>query len=119
MLECMVCKNTLTVARMECACCGLKMEGEFLLPRLARLSRPHRILAEQMLLSGGNLKDLATTIGISYPTLRRRMDELMHALNQLKQDDDLVIASLLTKIENGSIKPEEGIRKIKEIQGEI
>lgn len=119
MIECAICKNKLSITHMDCTSCGLKMEGEFLLPRLARLSMPHRILAEQMLLSGGNLKDLATIIGISYPTLRRKIDELIEALKQLKQDDDLVIATILTKIEQGSIKPEEGIRKIKEIQGEI
>ena len=90
-----------------------------MLPRLVRLPSAHRQLAEQLILCGGNLKILAATIGISYPTLRRKIDDLINALTQLKTEDEQLIASILEKIENGGIKPEEGIRKIKEIQGEI
>lgn len=119
MIDCPVCKNKLMLSRLKCGGCGVVLEGNFNLPRLARLSPEFRILAEQMILCGGNLKDLAAQVGVSYPTLRRKVDDLIIALQSLKTADEALIASILEDIETGAIKSEEGIRRIKEIQSEI
>lgn len=119
MIDCPVCKNELTLSRMKCGGCGVVLEGSFSLPRLARLSIEHRKLAETMILCGGNLKDLAVICGVSYPTLRKKIDELIAALNQLKATDEQKVSAILAGIEEGSVAAEEGIRKIREIQGEI
>lgn len=95
------------------------LEGSFNLPRLARLNSEMRVLAEQMILCGGNLKDLAVEVGVSYPTLRRRVDDLIQALATLKDNDEKEVAHLLDEIGQGQLPAEEGIRKIREIQGEI
>lgn len=119
MIECPVCQNHLLISRLKCQGCGVVLEGNFNLPRLARLKPEQRGLAEQMILCGGNLKELAAEIGISYPTLRRRVDELIAAVNQMKEDDAGLVGSILDGMEKGTIPAEEGIRKIREIQGEI
>lgn len=89
------------------------------MPRLARLPQEFRLLAEQMILCGGNLKDLAVQVGVSYPTLRRKVDDLIAAIQNLKDADEAMIASILEDIDTGKIKSEEGIRRIREIQSEI
>lgn len=119
MIDCPVCKNKLMLSRLKCGGCGVVLEGSFNLPRLARLNPEFRTLAEQMILCGGNLKDLAIEVGVSYPTLRRKVDDLIAALQTLKASDDVLIASILEDIETGTLKSEEGIRKIREIQSEI
>lgn len=119
MIDCPVCKGKLTLSKLKCGDCGIVMEGNFTLPRLARLPIEMRILAEQMILCGGNLKELASEIGISYPTLRRKIDELIATLAKLKEDDNNLITSILDGIDKGTIKSEEGIRRIREIQSEI
>lgn len=119
MIDCPVCKNELTLSRMKCGSCGVVLEGSFSLPRLARLSVEHRKLAEDMILCGGNLKDLAGECGISYPTLRKKVDELISALNHLKSSDEERVSAILAEMESGRLAAEEGIRKIGEIQGEI
>lgn len=119
MIDCPVCKGKLKLSRLNCGECGLVLEGGFTLPRLARLNLGERNLAEQMLLCGGNLKELAEKLDISYPTLRKRVDEMIASLNKIKTDDDALVASILDGIQKGTIKSEEGIRKIREVQGEI
>ena len=119
MIDCPVCKNELTLSRMKCGGCGVVLEGSFSLPRLARLSGEHRKLAEDMILCGGNLKDLAVACGVSYPTLRKKVDELISALGRLKSLDEERVSAILAEIENGQLAAEEGVRKIREIQGEI
>lgn len=119
MIDCPVCKSKLMLSRLKCGGCGVVLEGNFSLPRLARLKPEYRTLAEQLILCGGNLKDLAAEVGVSYPTLRKKMDEMIGALNELKAADEHAVTHILESIEQGSIPAEEGIRKIKEIQGEI
>ena len=119
MIDCPVCKSELQLSRLKCNGCGVVLEGSFQLPRLARLKPELRSLAEQMILCGGNLKDLATAKGVSYPTLRRMVDELMTILQNMKDQDDQKVVALLEAIDKGHVSAEEGIRKIREIQGEI
>jgi hypothetical protein len=95
------------------------MSGDFSLPRLVRLSLENRKLAEQLLLSGGNLKKMGEDLGISHPTLRKRVDDMIRELQTLRQEDDKRIEDILGEIERGKMKPEEGLRHIKEINGEV
>lgn len=119
MIDCPVCKGKLTLSRLNCGGCGLVLEGGFTLPRLARLGLAERNLAEQMILCGGNLKELAEKMDISYPTLRKRVDGMIASLDEIKTADEAFVASVLDGIQKGTIKSEEGIRKIREVQGEI
>lgn len=119
MINCPVCQYKLTLARLKCNGCGVALEGNFNLPRLARLSPENIALAELMVLCGGNLKELATEVKVSHPTLRKRVDELIINLKTLKEADEKIVANILEDIENGKLPAEEGIRKIKEVQSEI
>lgn len=119
MISCPVCSSKVKISRMECSGCGLAMEGDFALPRLARLDKEHRKMAEAFLICGGNLKDLAATLDISYPTLRKRMDETISALKALQEQDKAAADKILEDMEKGKIPPDLGIRKIKEMNGEL
>jgi hypothetical protein len=91
--------------------------GNFSLPRLARLSPAQQHLAEQLVLAAGNLKLMAASLEVSYPTLRKRLDELVEALARLRTDDDARTAELLKAVEAGDMKPETAARSIKELKG--
>lgn len=119
MIDCPVCKHDLTLTRLKCDGCGVVLEGNFNLPRLARLDLQNRNLAEQMILAGGNLKDLAVLVGVSYPTLRKLVDELISAMHELKKKDEQEIENILKAVESGVLSAGDGVRKIREIQGEI
>ena len=119
MKECPVCKKELKTTRVQCTECAVVMEGKFSLPRLARLSTEHQQLAESFLISGGNFKELAVLLDNSYPTLRKRIDNLITALQALRSKDIKQADEILAEIEAGHIKPEEGIRQIKEMNGEL
>jgi hypothetical protein len=77
---CPVCSNELTITRLHCRTCGTALEGEFGVGRFGRLTREQLSLLESFLRSRGNLKDLERELGISYPTVRGRIDALVKAL---------------------------------------
>ncbi|MCK5518748.1 MAG: DUF2089 family protein [Alphaproteobacteria bacterium] len=119
MMKCPMCKKELKTTRVRCDGCAIVMEGMFSLPRLARLSTEHQQLAESFLISGGNFKELAVLLDNSYPTLRKRIDDLITELQTLRTQDKKQADEILAGIEAGHIKPEEGIRQIKEMNGEL
>ena len=77
---CPVCAGELTVARLHCRSCGTALEGEFGVGRFGRLDRDQMSLLESFLRSRGNLKEMERELGISYPTVRGRVDALIRSL---------------------------------------
>src|SRR5918998_5838848 len=77
---CPVCADELTITRLHCRSCGTALEGEFGVGRFGRLDRDQMSLLESFLRSRGNLKEMERELGISYPTVRGRVDALVRAL---------------------------------------
>jgi hypothetical protein len=77
---CPVCAGELTIARLHCRSCGTALEGEFGVGRFGRLDRDQLSLLESFLRSRGNLKEMERELGISYPTVRSRVDALIRSL---------------------------------------
>ena len=78
---CPVCSGELTIARLHCRSCGTALEGEFGVGRFGRLDREQLALLESFLRARGNLKEMERELGISYPTVRARVDALVRALD--------------------------------------
>ena len=85
---CPVCAGELAVTRLRCGSCGTTLEGEFSVGRFARLSREQTALLESFLRSRGNLRDIERELGISYPTVRARVEALVRALGFGPRADD-------------------------------
>ena len=84
---CPVCEGELAITRLHCRTCGTSLEGEFGVGRFGRLSREQLALLESFLRSRGNLKDLERELGISYPTVRGRIEALLRALGLADGDE--------------------------------
>ena len=77
---CPVCSHELAVTRLHCGHCGTTLEGDFTVGRYGRLSREQLALLESFLRSRGNLREMERELGISYPTVRNRVEALVRAL---------------------------------------
>jgi len=78
---CPVCAGELAISRLHCRTCGTTLEGEFGVGRFGKLSREQMALLESFLRSRGNLKEMERALGISYPTVRARVEALVQALD--------------------------------------
>ncbi len=85
---CPVCSSELAVTRLHCRSCGTTLEGDFSVGRFGRLSREQLTLLESFLRSRGNLRDMERELGISYPTVRTRVEALVRALGFGPRGDD-------------------------------
>jgi hypothetical protein len=85
---CPVCSGELAVTRLRCASCGTTLEGEFSVGRFARLNRDQMALLESFLRSRGTLRDIERDLGISYPTVRARVEALVRSLGFGPRSDE-------------------------------
>lgn len=86
---CPVCSKELAVTRLHCRSCGTTLEGDFSVGRFGRLSRDQLALLESFLRSRGNLRDMERELGVSYPTVRSRVDALVRSLGFGPRGDDV------------------------------
>jgi hypothetical protein len=85
---CPVCSGELSVTRLHCRVCGTTLEGDFSVGRFGRLSREQMAILESFLRSRGNLRDMERELGLSYPTVRSRVEALVRTLGFGPRDDD-------------------------------
>jgi hypothetical protein len=78
--QCPVCQDQLIVARLYCPSCATALEGRFTLGRLAQLNREQLDFVETFIRCEGKLNRVQDELGISYPTVRGRLEDIIHAL---------------------------------------
>lgn len=116
--HCPVCSAALRIARLECDACHTALEGDFGAGRLARLSREQQAFAEVFLECRGKIKDVEERLGISYPTVVSRLEQLVQAMGapaEVATDSrGKRVDALLHALARGDITPEEAARRLKE-----
>jgi hypothetical protein len=85
--RCPVCGDELTVTRLHCQACDTGIDGRFRLGRFGRLSPEQLDFVEVFLKNRGIIKDVESELGISYPTVRARLDDALRAMGFTASDD--------------------------------
>src|SRR3989442_14363627 len=78
--RCPICSESLRVTRLECESCGTRLEGSFVLGRFHQLTTEQLEFLETFIKARGNFKDVERELGMSYPTVRSRLDAVIRAL---------------------------------------
>ena len=67
---------------MKCRHCDVVIEAKFPASRLANLPTEHQRFIEMFVLAGGSLKEIAELTGVSYPTVRSRLNKIIESLRE-------------------------------------
>jgi hypothetical protein len=78
--ECPYCQAPMVVTRMACGACSVSIDAKFPPARLSNLPIEHQRFIEMFVLASGSLKQIAEQTGVSYPTIRSRLDKVIEAL---------------------------------------
>ena len=85
--KCPCCSGTLNIASLQCPDCGVELRNSFQFSTFDRLDQAQMDFLLSFLKYRGNLKNLQDEIGISYPTAKRRLEELLIAL-EIGQEEE-------------------------------
>jgi hypothetical protein len=113
--ECPYCKTPMAVTQMTCGACQVTIAAAFPMSRLAGLPVEHQRFIEMFVLAGGNLKEIAEQVGVSYPTIRSRLDKVIEALRGEIGKTQRVRGNVLDAVEPGKTSAEAAARLIKQI----
>ena len=116
--QCPVCEGELEVARLHCRQCGTSIEGRFALGRFHALSKEQLQFAELFIRNRGNIKEMERDLGVSYPTVRSRLDALIRAMGYEVVEEPKPAAperrkEVLARLERGEIGSEEAIKLLR------
>jgi len=115
--RCPVCNDTLEVRRLECVNCGTVVEGRFAQSKFDRLTPEQQEFVEVFLLARGNIKEVERVLGISYPTVRNRLDGVLEAMGHKVERDNSPAAErraeILAALDRGEISAAEAIKMLK------
>src|SRR5438309_732504 len=88
LIACPSCGGQLGISRMVCSDCRISIEGEFSIPGIFRLNRSQIDFVEVFLKNRGNIREVERELGVSYPTVRARVDDVVKAMGYQGRDAD-------------------------------
>jgi hypothetical protein len=109
--NCPDCHQPLEISRMACAACGMSMEGEFEVSPLAQLSLEDQAFVMAFVRSHGSIKKMESVFGISYPTVKNRLNAIGAALDKSFQAPSPNLY-VLEQLSRGEISVEEALEKL-------
>jgi hypothetical protein len=122
--QCPSCATALVVSRLQCPACGTEVAGVFRPGRLINLPEPHASLLELFLRVRGNVKEMERALGLSYPTVRARLEKAIVATG-LDRDEGASMPSeelaagrmaILEELDRGVIDGRTAAERLRELQ---
>jgi hypothetical protein len=95
---------------------GLAVEGAFTLPELARLSLEDQIFVTAFLRSHGSIKEMEQVFGVSYPTIKARLNRISGELQFVDTNPAPGRAEILERLKNGEISAEQAIKELEALK---
>lgn len=113
--SCPSCRGALAASRLLCSACGTAVEGQFDIPLLLRLSDADLEFVIRFVRASGSLKDVAAQYGLSYPTVRNRLNHIVTQLSETDQHRADKRLAILDAIAKGTLTVAAAERQLREI----
>ena len=104
--------SPLVVERVRLADRGIVVEGEFALPQLARLSLEDQVFVAAFLRGHGSIKEMEQVFGVSYPTVKARLNRIAAQLEFVETDPRPSRNEILDRLDRGEISAADAIRQL-------
>lgn len=122
--NCPVCGEKLSITKLGCPKCHTSLEGDFEPCEFCRLPAEDLEFAKIFIKCRGNIKDVEKELGISYPTVRGKLDAVIRNLGfevpskEAARDNDFIKVAkeeILEQLSKGEISPKEATERIKKL----
>jgi len=117
--QCPVCGGELTVTQLTCEPCSLRMEGRFETCEFCKLSEENLEFLRSFIRCRGIIKDVERDLGISYPTVRSRLDRLIAELGYGEapiESKDKKRHDVLEAVKEGKMSSKEAVAALRDIR---
>ena len=108
--------SALVVERVRLVEKGVTIEGSFTLPELVRLSLEDQVFVTAFLRSHGSIKEMEQVFGVSYPTIKARLNRIAGQLQFVDTNPSPTRAEVLERLKSGEISAAEAIKELEALQ---
>ncbi len=108
--------SPLVVERVRIPDKQIAVEGSFTLPELARLSLEDQVFITAFLRSHGSIKEMEQIFGVSYPTIKARLNRIAGQLEFVDTNPSPSRAEVLERLKNGEISASDAIRELEALK---
>ena len=112
--SCPICDSEIKVTEIKCKKCEIVIQGEFDLCKFCRLNDQQKYFVEVFIKNRGNIKEIEKDLGISYPTVRNKLDDVISALGHRVEKPSVNQKEILEKLSKGEISKDEALRLLRE-----
>ena len=109
---CPLCEGAVFVTRIECPACAIAIEGRFAARGLAELDGEQLAFVEVFVRNRGVIRDVEAELGVSYPTVRGRLDAVAEALTRQRPEAREDRRRALEALQRGDIDIDEAVRRV-------
>jgi hypothetical protein len=104
----------IVVERVRLAGKDIVIEGTFELPQLARLSAEDQVFVAAFVRSHGSIKEMEQVFGVSYPTIKARLNRIGQALEFVETNPAPSRSEIIDRLSRGEINAEDAIRELEQ-----
>jgi hypothetical protein len=102
----------IVVERVRVTEADIAIEGAFELPRLAQLSAEDQVFVAAFVRSHGSIKEMEQVFGVSYPTVKARLNRIAASLQFVEVDPEPSRSEVLERLARGEISAEDAIAEL-------
>lgn len=114
--ECPVCSSELKIVKLSCDTCNTIIESEFTFSAFESLNEEQIKFAIIFIKNRGSIKEIEKEMGISYPTVRAKLDDVVKSLGfSVMNEKENSLDEIIDNLQKGEIDPDEALTKIKNI----
>jgi hypothetical protein len=92
------------------------VEGRFELPQLARLSQEDQVFITAFVRSHGSIKEMEQIFGVSYPTIKSRLNRISSSLEFVETNPAPSRAEVLDRLKRGEISAQDAIQELEALK---
>jgi hypothetical protein len=100
------------VERVRLAGSGVAVEGEFEPPQLAQLGVDDQVFVAAFVRSHGSIKEMERIFGVSYPTIKSRLNRIAGQLDFVDTDPAPSGADVVDRLRRGEISAQDALAEL-------
>lgn len=108
--------TAIVVERVRLPELQIAIEGAFTLPELARLTAEDQVFVTAFLRSHGSIKEMEQTFGVSYPTIKSRLNRIAGQLEFIETDPAPSRSEILDRLNRGEIDANQAIQALEALK---